>query len=111
LKPKKKKLAEPRNEKVGEFFYETIIKVWHILLPLGNLVTIWYVFSCFGILYQDKSGNHASNRSTINTGLNFTHCVATIIRNCGLCHADGSKPGSGTKMMEQKELMRWISHN
>jgi hypothetical protein len=28
-----------------------------------------------------------------------------------LCHADGSKPGSGTKMMEQKELMRWISHN
>jgi hypothetical protein len=29
---------------------------WSIL---GSLVVIWYIFSRFGILYQEKSGNPA----------------------------------------------------
>jgi hypothetical protein len=30
--------------------------MWYILLPLGNLVVIWYIFLC---LCQEKSGNLA----------------------------------------------------
>jgi hypothetical protein len=42
-------------------------KCWYILWPfgtfygnLGSFVTIWYIwyiFSCFGIMHQEKSGN------------------------------------------------------
>jgi hypothetical protein len=46
-------------EKVGIFYghveYFTI--VWYILWPFGNVVIIWYIFPCFGVLCQGKSGN------------------------------------------------------
>jgi hypothetical protein len=29
----------------------------HILWQFGNVVVIWYIFSRFGILCQEKSGN------------------------------------------------------
>jgi hypothetical protein len=32
---------------------------WNILWTFGNVVVIWYIFSRFGILCQDKSGNPA----------------------------------------------------
>jgi hypothetical protein len=38
-------------------FWNIFTAVWNILLPLGNLVAIWYIFSRFGILCQEKSGN------------------------------------------------------
>jgi hypothetical protein len=38
--------------------------IWYILLSIGkfngrllHFVVIWYIFSRFGILYQEKSGN------------------------------------------------------
>jgi hypothetical protein len=34
-----------------------LICIWNILLQFGNLVVSWYIFSPFGILYQEKSGN------------------------------------------------------
>jgi hypothetical protein len=39
----------------GHLEYSTII--WYILWPIGNVVVIWNVFSRFGILCQEKSGN------------------------------------------------------
>jgi hypothetical protein len=32
--------------------------IWNILRPFGNLLVIWYIFPRFGILCQEKSGNH-----------------------------------------------------
>jgi hypothetical protein len=31
--------------------------IWNILRPFGNLVTIWYILTCLGILCQEISGN------------------------------------------------------
>jgi hypothetical protein len=50
-------------------------KCWHILLPIGifygnliyfmviwyNLWSFWYIFPCFGMMYQGKSGNPVGN--------------------------------------------------
>jgi hypothetical protein len=42
--------------------------IFYILRPIGNFrghsvhfVVIWYIFSRFGMLYQEKSGNPGSN--------------------------------------------------
>jgi ABC-type uncharacterized transport system permease subunit len=42
--------------------------IWHILQAFGYIlwafgyvVVIWYIFTRFGILYQEKSGNPGSN--------------------------------------------------
>jgi hypothetical protein len=34
--------------------------IWNILQPwaFGSFVAIWYIFLHFGILHQEKSGNH-----------------------------------------------------
>jgi hypothetical protein len=44
--------------------------IWNILWRFGifydlllHLVFIWYIFSGFGIMYQEKSGNPADNQS------------------------------------------------
>jgi hypothetical protein len=34
--------------------------MWYILCPFGNVVVIWYIFLCFGILCREKSGNPVS---------------------------------------------------
>jgi hypothetical protein len=39
----------------GHLEYFTVI--WYILWPFGNVVVTWYIFSRFGILCQEKSGN------------------------------------------------------
>jgi hypothetical protein len=46
-------------EKVGILYghLEYSTSIWYILLPFGNLAAIWYIFPCFGILCQEKSGN------------------------------------------------------
>jgi hypothetical protein len=36
---------------------EYIKEIWYMLWPFGNLVEIWYIFSWFGILTKEKSGN------------------------------------------------------
>jgi hypothetical protein len=50
-----------------------ILVIWNILQPLGiigilwafgNFEVIWYIFPCFGILYQEKSGTLLLNRKT-----------------------------------------------
>jgi hypothetical protein len=33
---------------------------------LVNFVVIWYTFPCFGILYQEKSGNPGSGQVSAN---------------------------------------------
>jgi hypothetical protein len=30
--------------------------IWYILWSFGNLGKIWYIFPCFGLLCQEKSG-------------------------------------------------------
>jgi hypothetical protein len=44
--------------------WEYICAIWYILWPFGNLVAIWYIRPCFGILNKEQSGNPAlrSNR-------------------------------------------------
>jgi hypothetical protein len=46
--------------------FEYVMPIWNMLLMLtfgmflwsfGNFVAFWYIFSRFGILYQQKSGN------------------------------------------------------
>jgi hypothetical protein len=43
----------------GKFWahLEYITAIWYILLSFGNFMVIWYTFSRFGILCQEKSGN------------------------------------------------------
>jgi hypothetical protein len=35
---------------------------WYILWPFGNVVVIWFIFTRFGILRQEKSGNPGMQR-------------------------------------------------
>jgi hypothetical protein len=46
-------------EKVGIFFdhLEYITAIWNIQWPFGKLVAMWYIFTRFGMLCQEKSGN------------------------------------------------------
>jgi hypothetical protein len=39
----------------GHLKYSTVI--WYILWPFDNVVVIWYIFTRFGKLCQEKSGN------------------------------------------------------
>jgi hypothetical protein len=50
-------------ENAGIFYghLEYFTAIWHILWPFGNVVVIWYIFPRFGIVRQEKSGNHALN--------------------------------------------------
>jgi hypothetical protein len=47
------------KENVGMFYghLEYIAAIGCILWPFGNLVAIWSIFPCCGILWQEKSGN------------------------------------------------------
>jgi hypothetical protein len=51
-----------RTENVGIFYgnLHYFAAIWNISWPLGNVVVIWYIFACFGILCQEKSGNPAT---------------------------------------------------
>jgi uncharacterized membrane protein YuzA (DUF378 family) len=42
----------------GHFEYFTVI--WYIIWPFCNVVAIWFIFPCFGIL-SEKSGNPDDN--------------------------------------------------
>jgi hypothetical protein len=44
-------------ENVGYF-----MAIRYILLPFGMFLVIWYMSSCFGMLYQEKSGNPVRDR-------------------------------------------------
>jgi hypothetical protein len=47
---------------VGIFYAHlvNIPAIWHILWPFGIfLVYFWYIFTRFGMLYQEKAGNPA----------------------------------------------------
>jgi hypothetical protein len=46
--------------------------IWYILWPFGNLVTISYHFPHFGILCQEKSGNHVELIFASSSGANRT---------------------------------------
>jgi hypothetical protein len=35
--------------------------IWHIVLPFGNLVVLWFIFPHFGKLCQEKFGKPAHN--------------------------------------------------
>jgi hypothetical protein len=40
---------------LGHLVYFTAI--WYILWPSGIFIVIWYIFSRFGMLFKEKSGN------------------------------------------------------
>jgi hypothetical protein len=46
-------------EIAGVFYaqLENITGVWYILWHFADIAVFWCIFPCFGILYQDKSGN------------------------------------------------------
>jgi hypothetical protein len=46
-------------ENVGVFYcqLEYFTAIWYILWSFGNDLISWYLFHCFGILCQEKSGN------------------------------------------------------
>jgi hypothetical protein len=62
---------QTKNTNLGKFWsaldWKMLIyftAIWNILQPFGtfyehchNFVFIWYIFSGFGIMYQEKSGN------------------------------------------------------
>jgi hypothetical protein len=50
-------------ENSGIFYshLEYFTVIWYILWSCGNVVVVWYIFYRFGILCQEKSGNHANN--------------------------------------------------
>jgi hypothetical protein len=47
----------------GKFWYMYFMALWSVLRPFGifyghlvNVVSVWYIFSRFGMLYKEKSG-------------------------------------------------------
>jgi hypothetical protein len=56
-------------ENIGMFYghVEYILAIWYIIWPMGNLVVFWYIFSLFGILYHEKSGNPDGEVGMYNT--------------------------------------------
>jgi hypothetical protein len=48
-------------ENVALFYahLEYFADIWDILYPFVTLWYIWYIFSGFGIMFQEKSGNPA----------------------------------------------------
>jgi hypothetical protein len=58
--------------------------IWNIWQPFGkyyghlvHFVVIWYMFSHFGILYQEKSGNRALKKTNV-----WSHFVTRIDAFC-----------------------------
>jgi hypothetical protein len=43
--------------------------IWFILWPFGTLVTVWYIFTIFGILCQKNLATLALLQSYLSTGL------------------------------------------
>jgi hypothetical protein len=65
-------LEGQRVENAGIFYghLEYFTVIWYILWPFGNVVAIWYIFSRFGTLCQETSGNPAlreENRPSVLT--------------------------------------------
>jgi hypothetical protein len=64
------------DQKIGiwvHFGESCNVRCWRILwkfdifyAPLLYFVVIWYIFHCFGILYQEKSGNPALDRENLS---------------------------------------------
>jgi hypothetical protein len=66
---------QTKNPNMGKFWraldWKIIVyfmAIWNILCPIGifcihmvHFVFIWYIFSGFGIMYQEKSGNPAAD--------------------------------------------------
>jgi hypothetical protein len=53
-----------RMENVGIFYGQLkyFRAIWYILWSFGNGLISWYLFHCFGILCQEKSGNPVLDR-------------------------------------------------
>jgi hypothetical protein len=51
-------------ENVGTFYDQLkyITANWYIIWPFGNLVAFWYIYTRFGKLHREKSGNPARHR-------------------------------------------------
>jgi hypothetical protein len=51
--------------------------VWSILRPFGIFGAIWYIFSRFGILYLEKSGNPVEDFQLANTS--YTSLTISVL--------------------------------
>jgi hypothetical protein len=49
--------------------------VWNILRPFGNFVSIWYIFSRFGIMCKEKPGNPEQELAFARTFLLIYSCM------------------------------------
>jgi hypothetical protein len=61
-------------EKFALFYshLEYITTIWYIIWSIENLMSIWYIFPCFGILCQEKSGNLGRETAEIGVTKNKT---------------------------------------
>jgi hypothetical protein len=67
-------IFQTKNSNVGKFWRVLqwqmlvyIVAICYILCPFGMI--LWYIFSQFGMLYQEKSGNPGLKPSDENTCL------------------------------------------
>jgi hypothetical protein len=49
-----------RDDGIFWVIWNFFTAVWSILGPIGNIVVIWYIFSRFGQLCQEKSGKNSN---------------------------------------------------
>jgi hypothetical protein len=66
---------QTKNSNLGKFWrvlqwkkLVSFMSIWSILMPFGTFcghmlyfVIIWYIFSRFGMMYKEKSGNPAAD--------------------------------------------------
>jgi hypothetical protein len=57
--------------------------ILYILWPFGNMVEIWYIFPCFGIFYQQKSGNHGAEAIFLQTAPTFFRRICLAKKKLG----------------------------
>jgi hypothetical protein len=56
--------------------------IWSILRPLVYFIVIWYIFSRFGMMYQEKSGNPATKGLVASDGRKFVLCEQVEAERC-----------------------------
>jgi hypothetical protein len=72
------------------FHLPVIWNYWVYFMAFGHFVVVWYIFPRFGILYQEKSGNHAVKQAR---GYPTLHCLIHVLK----FQACFSKPLSAVK--------------
>jgi hypothetical protein len=92
-----------QKSQLGKF--RGVLAIWYILV---YLIVIWYIFSHFGILYQEKSGNpgfHSAKSKSFYTDLirwtekqitflwRGINCKLSPLKKVSMCFENADSPG------------------